>query len=57
MTLWDTQVFKRLGTENWANRYLINASDISSVLENLSQLYEAERLFHATNVQFTYVRV
>lgn len=57
MPLYQADIEKRLGSEFWTNRYIINAPDFASANEIADNLTAAERTIHATSVTLTRYRL
>jgi hypothetical protein len=53
---YEINTFKKMGEENWSNRYIVEADDEAALLSAADMLISAERSFHLSNVLFTYVR-
>lgn len=57
MGLYWVDVFKKLaGGSEWCNRYVVDASDLSTAVSAGKDLSQAERTLHSTLVNFTRVR-
>lgn len=57
MPIYKLETFKRLGTEEWLNRYWISATSLAAAIPQSNPIVNAERAFHSESVTFTYRRI
>lgn len=57
MPVFSLDIEKRLGTEFWTNRYILEATDIAQAVALGLNITGAEQTFHGTPVTFTRYRV
>lgn len=57
MPLYQADIEKRISSEFWSNRYIINAPDFAQATEIADNLVFHERALHTTAVSFTRFRV
>ena len=57
MPFYDVEVFKRLGSEGWENKYTVTAADMNAVRRAWGEFATYERAIHATNVLIDYIRI
>lgn len=57
MPKFDVEVFKRLGSETWENKYTLESPDMATAVSTAPAFISFERSMHATNVVIDYVRV
>lgn len=57
MPLFDVDIEKRLNSEFWTNRYIVNADSLGTAIGIAQIIVSAEQEFHGTPVTFTRYRV
>lgn len=57
MAVFSVDIEKRLGSEFWTNRYLVNQANIADAIGNANQIVGFERDIHSNTVTFTRHRV
>ena len=57
MAIFKVELFKRLGTEEWTNRYWTFSTTLAAAIPEINPIINAERSFHSDQVVFTYARV
>ncbi len=57
MPVFKLEIFKRLGTEEWVNRYWMFSTTLAAAIPESNPFVTAERSFHSDQVTFTYRRI
>lgn len=57
MARYRVEIFKKLGTETWENRYHVETVSFTTAEVLATSIAESEQAFHSEQVFFTYARV